>query len=185
MVFDGEGQAFPNFPKQHICNVLAISQKISQMKLIFVHPEKHQRFLQVNFKTLGIKVSYKVMIPIKGMIKHSHSTESNKFTISQIRSQRWSSFFECRQTSKFLEVDIIVFDGSGQTCLKYPKQEVDNISMCYKKSAATAFLCYCDAKYSDILQGCSRDVRHYLLLLFFHNICTDCYIICMFGLMFV
>ena len=38
---------------------------------------------QVDFNTLDIKVSYKVILPLlMGMIKHSWSTQRNKFTIS-------------------------------------------------------------------------------------------------------
>ena len=40
-------------------------------------------FLQVDFNTLVIKVSYKVILSLlMGMIKHSQSTQSNKFVIS-------------------------------------------------------------------------------------------------------
>ena len=40
----------------------------------FLHVDKHQSFLQVDFNTLGIKVSYKVMLLLLiGMIKHSQS----------------------------------------------------------------------------------------------------------------
>ena len=50
------------------------------MKLIFC---VYQSFLQVNFNTLGIKVSYKVVLSLSmDMIKHSQSTQSNKFAIS-------------------------------------------------------------------------------------------------------
>ena len=53
------------------------------MKLIFLQTDKHQCFLQVNFNTLGIKVSYKVILSLlMGMIKHSLKTQSNKFAIS-------------------------------------------------------------------------------------------------------
>ena len=49
----------------------------------FLHADKHQSFLQVDFNTLGIKVSYKVILSLlMGMIKHSQSTQSNKFAIS-------------------------------------------------------------------------------------------------------
>ena len=49
----------------------------------FLHADKHQRFLQVDFNTLGIKVSYKVILSLlMGMIKYSQSTQSNKFAIS-------------------------------------------------------------------------------------------------------
>ena len=41
----------------------------------FLHADKHQSFLQVDFNTLGIKVSYKVVLSLlMGMIKHSQST---------------------------------------------------------------------------------------------------------------
>ena len=49
----------------------------------FLHTDKHQSFLQVHFNTLGIKVSYKVILSLlMGMIRHSQSTRSNKFAIS-------------------------------------------------------------------------------------------------------
>ena len=51
------------------------------MELIFLHPDK-QSFLQVDFNTLGIKVSYKVILSLLiGMIKHSQSTRSKKFAM--------------------------------------------------------------------------------------------------------
>ena len=90
------------------------------MKLIFLQRDEHQSFLQVDYNTLGIKVSYKKILSLlMGMIKHSQSIQSDKFAISQKRSQGWSS--------KFLQVGIIIFDGSNQTCPTFPKQEVGNI----------------------------------------------------------
>ena len=58
------------------------------MKLIFLHADKHQSFLQVDFSSLGIKVSYKVILSLlMVMIKHYQSTQSNKFAISlQVRN---------------------------------------------------------------------------------------------------
>ena len=51
--------------------------------LDFLHADKHQSFLQVDFNILGIKVSYKVVLSLLiSRIKHSQSTQSNKFTIS-------------------------------------------------------------------------------------------------------
>ena len=48
-----------------------------------LHVDKHQSFLQVNFNTLGIKDAYKVILSLLlGIIKHSQSTQSNKFAIS-------------------------------------------------------------------------------------------------------
>ena len=44
----------------------------------FLHADKHQSFLQVDFNILGIKVSYKVILSIlMGMIKYSQITQSN------------------------------------------------------------------------------------------------------------
>ena len=41
----------------------------------FLHADKHQSFLQVDFNTLSIKVFYKVILSLlMGMIKHSQST---------------------------------------------------------------------------------------------------------------
>ena len=49
----------------------------------FLHADKHQSFLQVDFNTLSIKDAYKVILSLLlGMIKHSQSTQSNKFAIS-------------------------------------------------------------------------------------------------------
>ena len=49
----------------------------------FLHADKRKCYLQANFNTLGIKVSYKVILSLlMGMIKHSLKTQSNKFAIS-------------------------------------------------------------------------------------------------------
>ena len=57
-------------------------QKQVRDEVDFLHADKHQSFLQVDFNTLGIKVSYKVILSLlMGMIKHSQSTQSNKFAI--------------------------------------------------------------------------------------------------------
>ena len=49
----------------------------------FLYANKHQIFLQINFITLGIKVFCKVILKLLiGMIRHSQTTQSNKFAIS-------------------------------------------------------------------------------------------------------
>ena len=49
----------------------------------FLHADKHESFLQVDFNTLDITVSWKIMLSLlTGIIKHSQSTQSNKFAIS-------------------------------------------------------------------------------------------------------
>ena len=48
-------------------------------EVVALHVSKHQSFLQVNFKTLGVKVSYKVILSLlMDLIKHSQITQSNK-----------------------------------------------------------------------------------------------------------
>ena len=54
-------------------------------------------------------------------------------------------------TSEFLQIGIIVFDGSGQTCPKYPL-----FSKYIKKIVAASFVFYCYAKHSNISQGSSH-----------------------------
>ena len=68
----------------------------------FLHADKHQNFQQVDFSTLGIKVYYKVMLLLIGMIKYSQSTQSNKFAISlqYLHVHKYQSF--CKLSSLFL-----------------------------------------------------------------------------------
>ena len=67
---------------RQICNVFTISQKQINDEVDFLHVDKHLSFVQVNFNTLGIKVSYKVILSLlMDMIRHSQSTQSNKFLI--------------------------------------------------------------------------------------------------------
>ena len=49
----------------------------------FLPVDKHESVLQVDFNTVGIKVSYKVILSLLlGIIKHPQSIQSNMFTIS-------------------------------------------------------------------------------------------------------
>ena len=49
-------------------------------EVYFLLADKHQSLLQVDFNTVGIKVSCKVILSLlKGMIKHS---QNNRFAIS-------------------------------------------------------------------------------------------------------
>ena len=58
------------------------------------------------------------------MIKHSQITQSNKFAISlqylKKEVRNGSHFWHTDKRPSF-QVDIILFDGSGQTHSKYPK----------------------------------------------------------------
>ena len=68
-----------NCPKSKFEMSLQYLKKEVRDEVYFLHSDKHQSFQQVDFNTLGIKFSYKVIL---GMIKHLQSTRSNKFTIS-------------------------------------------------------------------------------------------------------
>ena len=47
-------------------------KKETRYEVDFLHVGKHQSFRQVDFNTLGIKVSYKAILSLlMGMIKHS------------------------------------------------------------------------------------------------------------------
>ena len=71
----------------------------------FLHVDKHQSFLQLDFNTLGIKDTYKVILSLLlGMIKHCQSTQSNRFpnifTISQKKKIVRESIFCMRLNIK-------------------------------------------------------------------------------------
>ena len=52
-------------------------------EVYFLHVDKYQSLLQVDFNTLDIKVSNKAILSLlMDMIKRSQSTQSNKFAIS-------------------------------------------------------------------------------------------------------
>ena len=57
------------------------------------------------------------------MIKHSQITQSNKFAISlqYLRKEVKNGGHFWRADKQVLQVGIILFDGNGQTCSKYPK----------------------------------------------------------------
>ena len=51
-------------------------------EVYFLYPDEHQRFLQVDFNILAIKVSYKVILSLLlDMVKYSQSAQSNKFAL--------------------------------------------------------------------------------------------------------
>ena len=83
MILMGMAKHSQRFQSSKFTISLQYLKKVVRDKVDFLHADKHQSFLQVDFNTLGIKVSYKVIISLlMGMIKHSQSTERNKFAIS-------------------------------------------------------------------------------------------------------
>ena len=101
---------------------IAMSLQISKKKLAevdFLHTDKHQCFVQVNFNTLDIKVSYKVILSLlMGMIKHSKNTQRNKFAISLQYLKKEVHFLHA---DKHQSWHYSFFGRSGQSYPKYPK----------------------------------------------------------------
>ena len=70
-------------PKRKFVMSLQYLRKKVRDEVDFLHAHKHQSFLQIDFNILDIKVSFKVvLLLLMGRIKHSQSTQSNKFAIS-------------------------------------------------------------------------------------------------------
>ena len=92
MIFGGDCQAFPKFSKQQMS--LQYLKKEVKDEVDVLHVDKHQSFykftlsflmevarhaqsFEVDFNTLGIKVSYKVILSLlMGIIKHFRSTQN-------------------------------------------------------------------------------------------------------------
>ena len=87
------------------------------MKLIFLHARKHQSS------------------SFMGMIKYSqqfyfNNSIINKFAISSqyLKKEVRDGVHFCMQINmKVSSSQYVIFDGSGQTCSKYPKSEIGDI----------------------------------------------------------
>ena len=67
-----------NFQDSKLTMSLQYFKKEVRDKVDFLHVDKHQSFLQVDFNTLGIEDAYKVILSfLLRMIKHSQSTQYN------------------------------------------------------------------------------------------------------------
>ena len=106
----------------------------------FWHADKHHSFLQVDFNTLGIKLSYKVILSLfMGEIKHSQST----LKLVLLFLMEVARHVQSTQNRK-----LVIF-------LQY-----------INKKCCNSKRFYCDAKHSGILRGSSYN-RCYLLFLVF------------------
>ena len=75
--------SIPKVPKIASLQCLQYVKKEVRVEVDFLHAYKHQSFLLVDFDTLRIKVSYKVILSLlMSMIKHSQDTQNSKFAIS-------------------------------------------------------------------------------------------------------
>ena len=130
----------------------------------FLHAGKRQSFLEFDFNCLSIKVSNKVILSLLiVMIKHSQSTQCKNLALSlqyHKKKKLGMEFIFCMEINI---VGIIVFYGSAQTFLKYPKKVGNSFAMYYEESVATAFLFYFDPKHLYILRWSSH-VSCYLFL---------------------
>ena len=71
----------------------------------FLHSDKHQSFLQVDFNTLSIKVFYKVIVSLlMSTIKHSQSTQIKKLAIALQLKLFTLKFFNKKLIKKVLHV---------------------------------------------------------------------------------
>ena len=67
-----------SFPKDKFVMSLQYLSKEVRVEVDFLHADKHQSFLQVDFNILGIKVSYKMVLSLlMGSIKRSQIIQSN------------------------------------------------------------------------------------------------------------
>ena len=91
------------------------------------------------------------------MIKHSQSTQSNKFAISLQYLKK-----EVRKGVHFLHADEQSFYKLGLLFLMEVAGYVESNQIIFVKSIAAAFVFYFDAKHSDILQGSRHVIVIYL-----------------------
>ena len=132
----------------------------------FLHADKYQSRLQVDFNTLGTKVGYKVILwLLVSMMKHSQVTQSNNFAnLCNISKKLGMEFIFCKQINTKVSKNwhyrfwwkqqirrLVIF-------LQYIKEKVFYFLM-------TAFVFYCDVKHLDILWGSSH-VCCYLFLVY-------------------
>ena len=132
----------------------------------FFDADKHQSFLTADFNTLGIKVFYNVTGMIMKMWRTWWWEWSSILKVLKVTS------LQCLYniSKKKLWMEFSIFDVSYRFLMKVArhvqstkKGSLLNFSNILRKSIATAFVFYCDAKHSDTLLGSSH-VCCYLFL---------------------
>ena len=115
MVFDGGWSSITKFPKVEGLQCLYnIKKKSLEMKLSFFM----QTDIKVSYKVISCKVI--LLLLLMGLTKHFQSTQSNKFALS-LKYLKKDGVHFLLADKQFLQAGIIIFDGSDQTCPKYPK----------------------------------------------------------------
>ena len=124
----------------------------------FSHADKHQSFLPVNFKILGIEASYKVILSLlMDMINHSQSTQSNKFAISlqYLKKKLGMEFIFCMQKNfKVSKSWHYCFRWKWLGMVTVPKTEKGNTFIIKRENIATAFYALLSSKI--IVLVCSK-----------------------------
>ena len=101
-----------NHSQSSLNSNFAMSLQYLKKEVDFLHACKYQSFLQVDFNTLGIKVSYKVILSLlMGMIKHCQSTQGTKFAIplqhlkKEVRD--WVHFLHADKDQSFYKLALL------------------------------------------------------------------------------
>ena len=107
-------------------STLAISLQYLKKKIRdeveFWHADKHQSFLQVDFKTLGIRASYKIILSLlTGMIRSSHQRCSVKNGVLRI----FAKF-----TGKHLCQSLFFKNVTGAACNLIEKETLAQVFSC-------------------------------------------------------
>ena len=146
--------SIPKVPKKASLQCLYNISKKVRDEVDFFDADKHQSFLTVDFNTLGIKVFYNVT----GMIMKTWRTWWWEW--SSILKVLKVTSLQCLYniSKKKLWMEFSIFDVSYRFLMKVArhvqsteKGSLLNFSNILKKSIATAFVFYCDAKHSDTL----------------------------------
>ena len=153
-------------PKKASLQCLYYTHKKVRDEVNFFDEDKHQSFLTVDFNTFGNKVFYNVT----GMIMKTWRTWwwewSSILKVLKVTSLQYLYNI----SKKKLWIEFSIFDVSSRFLMKVARhvQSTEkggllNFSNILRKSIATAFVFYCDAKHSDTLLASSH-VCYYLFL---------------------
>ena len=97
LIFLGMVKDSQSSQKSKFAMSLQYFEKEVRDKVEFLHADKHQSFQQVNWNTFQIKVFYKVILSLMGMIKNYQITQSNKFAPSVQYVIKEMEFIFCMQ----------------------------------------------------------------------------------------
>ena len=151
--------SIPKVLKKAILQCLYNIPKKVRGEVDFFDAEKHENFLTVDFNTLGIKVFYNVI----GVIMKSWTTWRWEWSIILKVLKVTSLLCLYNISKKKLWMEFSIFDVSYWFLMKVArhvqsteKGSLLNFSNILRKSIATAFVFYCDAKHLDTLLGSSH-----------------------------